>query len=82
MQYYTSADTYGHAWVGPLVLSVIVNVPAGVLEGWYDLEASIAGEDDQGIFYDDEHFYLHVRPEPATYLLLSAGAVLLLRRRH
>lgn len=86
VQYYGSTGEGGHAWSGPLSLMLTVTVPGGVLPGWYDLEASIAGWDygySQGsfAFYDDEHFYLNVVPEPGAVGLVGIGALLLLNRR-
>lgn len=60
-QYYTSADSNGHEWIGPTTLQLTVTVPAGVLPGWYDIEMSGEGLDtDFNAFYDEQHFYLHV----------------------
>lgn len=60
-QYYTSADTNGHAWKGPMTLQLTVTVPSGVQPGWYDLEVSAEGLDNNfEAFYDEQHFYLHV----------------------
>jgi hypothetical protein len=82
-QYYATTADGGHAWIGAFLLSVTVTVPAGVWPGWYDLEISAAGWDyDQSFFafYDDEHFYLNVLPEPGGLSLLLIGALVMLRR--
>jgi len=81
-EYYTSADTFGHEWQGALTLDLDVTVPIGVLPGWYDVEISIEGiEQGYGAFYEDEHFYLQVVPEPCTAALLASGLGLALMRR-
>ena len=81
-QYYTSSDTSGHGWSGPLSLSLTVAVPNGVLPGWYDIEAAVAGMDSTFLgFYDDEHFYLNVVPEPAAATLGVMALGLLYGRR-
>jgi hypothetical protein len=82
-QYYTSSDVYGHAWAGALQLSLMVTVPSGVLPGWYDIEVSIEGLDkDFRGFYEEQHFYLNIVPEPATSVLAFIGlASMGLRRR-
>lgn len=79
-QFYASTSDAGHAWNGPLLINVTVSVPASVLPGWYDLEVSAAGWDFplSFAFYDDEHFYLNVVPEPggiASWLLLLGVSV-------
>ena len=80
--YFTSSDTMGHQWTGPLTLSLAVTVPDRVLLGWYDLEAAIAGRDvDSRGFYDHEHFYLNVVPEPTTGVVVLAGFAAIARRR-
>lgn len=81
-EYYTSSDLNAHDWTGPVQLVLDVFVPGGVLPGWYDIEVAVAGVDTSANgFYEDEHFYLHVIPEPATMLVLGAGALICCRRR-
>lgn len=81
-QFYATTAGRGHDWIGPFLFSVTVGVPSGVLPGWYDLEVSAAGWDyDQSFaFYDDEHYYLNVTPEPGGLSLLLVGAHIMLRR--
>ena len=81
-RYYTSSDTIGHPWIGPLTLPLAVTVPDGVPLGWYALEAAVVGRDvDSRGFYDGEHFYLNVVPEPAAGLVLLAGLATVVRHR-
>jgi hypothetical protein len=49
-------------------LFVDATTPADV----YDLEFAVAGVTD-GLFYQDQHFYLNVIPEPGTFALLALG---------
>ncbi len=80
--YYTSAETNGHAWAGPMLMSLTITVPAGVLPGLYDIEISAEGIDSDYLgFYDEQHFFLRVLPEPATAALLLLGLPWLRRRR-
>ncbi|MFO0974257.1 MAG: hypothetical protein U1A27_12580 [Phycisphaerae bacterium] len=87
--YYTSVAENGHWWYdpdtgGPHLFSLTVTVPAGVVPGWYDLEVSVEGDQKTGdvfAYYDEEHFYLHILPEPASAMLLLAGLLAARRRR-
>lgn len=80
-QFYGSTGDGGHVWAGPTMLSLMVTVPVSVIPGWYDLEIMVAGWDydhptGSYAFYDDEHFYLNVIPEPGTIGILIAPMVL------
>lgn len=89
--FYTSIAESGHDWFdpiqgGPQIMTLDIFVPAGVIPGWYDLTVSAQGVDfthPSGFFafYDEEHFYLEVTPEPATALLLGFGLLVRRRRR-
>ncbi|GAG24550.1 unnamed protein product, partial [marine sediment metagenome] len=47
-------------------------IPPGTGPGWYDLEYAVAGSFGP-LFYEDQHFYVKVIPEPSTLMLLGLG---------
>jgi len=74
--YYTDTND-GTSWTGGPVpriyaLTLADNTPLNV----YDLEFAVAGKGDAGKFYEDQHLYLKVVPEPTTLALTGLGAVL------
>ncbi|MBE7506186.1 MAG: hypothetical protein HS101_07845 [Planctomycetia bacterium] len=85
-QYYASTGDGGHDWTGPTTLNLTVTVPSVVLPGWYDLEVSVEGWDYDHMtgsyaFYDEEHFYLNVVPEPSLLMPMLAVAFAMISQR-
>lgn len=69
--YYTIPAEDGIPFTEPRLFTFTIEVDPSTDPGFYDLEFAVAGQPND--FYTDEHFYLHVVPEPARYGLLGLG---------
>lgn len=76
--YFTLPQDEGLHFTDPRTFTFTMLVDELTDPDFYDLEFAIAGQPE--FFYTDEHFYLHVVPEPATLVFVSL-AVLAMRRR-
>ena len=77
LTYYTNTAG-GTSWTGgPVGLTFSLQLAATTPRNVYDLEFALAGHDATAKFYQDEHFYLQVVPEPASFVLVGLGLSLL-----
>lgn len=76
--YFTIPENHGIHPDGPRTFTFTMLVDESTDPDFYDLEFALAGQPD--FFYTDEHFYLHVIPEPTSLAFVSL-AVLAMRRR-
>ena len=77
--YFTIPQDSGILFTGPELFTFTMFVDPSTDPDFYDLEFAMSGQPD--FFYEDEHFYLHVTPEPATLTLLVLAMGVSLRRR-
>ncbi len=77
--YYTIPEDEGIPFTAPREFTFTMFVDPTTDPDFYDLEFAMAGQ--PSFFYTDEHFYLHVTPEPATTVLLVLAMVMSVRRR-
>ncbi len=69
--YFTSTENAGTLFTTQQLLTFTLQVDASTDADFYDLEFAMAGQ--PGFFYTDEHFYVHVVPEPGTVSLMAFG---------
>ncbi len=77
--YFTSTETDGVLFTEPQLLTYTMQIGAATDPDFYDLEFAMAGQ--PGFFYTDEHFYVHVTPEPGSVSLMAFGLGLCAWRR-
>ncbi|MFV2066323.1 MAG: PEP-CTERM sorting domain-containing protein [Pirellulales bacterium] len=73
--YYT--DTAGGtSWSGgPVSLVYALTLASNTPMNVYDLEFALAGKGGAGKFYEDQHFYLNVIPEPTSLVLMGMALI-------
>jgi len=76
--YYTIPEDSGMSFTAAQTFTFSMLVGASTTPDYYDLEFAVAGQ--PGFHYNDEHFYLHVTPEPAAIGLLLLGLGVASRR--
>ncbi|MEE9295164.1 MAG: PEP-CTERM sorting domain-containing protein [Phycisphaerae bacterium] len=81
--YFTTPQDSGILFTGPQLFTFTMFVDPSTDPDFYDLEFAMGlrHELDFDRFYEDEHFYLHVTPEPATLTLMVLALGVSLRRR-
>ena len=76
--YYAATGGFspGITWTsGPVGFTYTLSVDALTPLNTYDLEYAVAGLGAPSKFYEDQHFYLQVIPEPGTLLLLGVSGL-------
>ena len=76
--YFTIPQDHGIHPDGPRTFTFTMLVDESTDPDFYDLQFAMAGQPDY--FYTDEHFYLHVIPEPASLAFVSLAVLAMWRR--